>query len=384
MIFQRSKNPGEDIQRFLSMTARRRQLIDESSDALPEADYAVNQLARDLHPGMFKVVITKKEKTGSNSARITLKPADGARFPFFRAGQFITLSSRVGDSFLTRAYSLASSPRDALNGVMEIIVQENGLYSGYLVRQAGIGETVTVGEPSGDFFHDSLRDRNHILAIAGGSGVTPFLSMMKAIMEGSEDFRLTLLYGVRRLEDALFDPEAFRDERIHIELILSEEQRDGYRSGFITRDILKTYTDEETSIFMCGPDAMYRYVGGELEALGVDPYAVRREHNSIGRRRVKEEKVFCLTVHIRDEKYVLEARNDETLLVALERAGIPAVSRCRSGVCGFCHSRLVSGEFSVSNHEDHRRSADIKFHYLHPCCSYPESDMEIEIPIFIV
>ena len=267
---------------------------------------------------------------------------------------------------------------------MEVIVQESGLYSGYLIRQAEIGETVTVGEPSGDFYHDSLRDRNHILAVAGGSGVTPFLSMMKAVREGSEDFCMTLLYGVRTLGDALFDPDDFQDEKIRIELILSEEKREGYRYGFIASDILKDYIDGETSIFLCGPDAMYRYVGSELERLGIDPYAVRREHNSIGRRTVAEEKEFLLTVHIRDERYILSARNDETLLTAMERAGIPAVSRCRSGVCGFCHSRLITGEFAISNHEDRRRSADVKFGYLHPCCSYPESDMEIEIPIFNV
>ena len=384
MIFQRSKNPGEDIQRFLSMTAKRRQLIDESPDALPVADYPVNQLSRTLHPGMFKAVIAKKEKAGNNSAKITLKPLNGGQFPYFRAGQFITLSSRVDGSFLTRAYSLASSPAEALRGIMEVIVQESGLYSGYLIGKAEIGETVTVGEPSGDFYHDSLRDRNHILAVAGGSGVTPFLSMMKAIQEGSEDFRMTLLYGVRTLGDALFDPNDFRDEKIRIELILSEEKREGYRHGFITADILKDYIDGETSIFLCGPDAMYRYVGSELERLAIDPYAVRRERNSIGRRAVAEEKEFLLTVLIRDERYVLPARNDETLLTAMERAGIPAVSRCRSGVCGFCHSRLIAGEFAISNHEDHRRSADVKFGYVHPCCSYPESDMEIEIPIFNV
>lgn len=100
MIFQRSKKPGEDIQRFLSMTAGRRRLIDESPDALPETDFAVNRLSNDLHPGMFRAVIAKKEKAGTGSAKITLIPADGTRFPYFRAGQFITLSSRVGDSFL--------------------------------------------------------------------------------------------------------------------------------------------------------------------------------------------------------------------------------------------------------------------------------------------
>ena len=384
MTFQRSKNPGEDIQRFLSMTGKRRQLIDESPDTLPKADYAVNQLSRNLHPGLFNAKLLKKEAVGRNGLKLTFTPMENGHFPFFRAGQFITLSSIVGDSFLTRAYSIASSPKEALAGKLEIIVQKSGIYSTYLWEKAQEGEVFTLGEPSGDFCHDDLRDHGHVLAIAGGSGITPFIAMMKAIKEGSEDFRLTLLYGVRSLEDALFDVNEFRDERIKIELILSDEEREGYKHGFITREIIREYLDDHTSIFMCGPDAMYDFVNKQLDELGVDRHSVRREHNAIGKRKVAEEKVYQLTVHIRDEKYVIEARNDETLLVALERAGIPAVSRCRSGICGFCHSKLLKGDFSIFRNEDHRRAADLKFGYLHPCCSYPDSDMEIDIPIFNV
>ena len=384
MTFQRSKNPGEDIQRFLSMTGKRRQLIDESPDTLPKADYAVNQLSRNLHPGLFNAKLLKKETVGRNSVKLTFVPLENGHFPFFRAGQFITLSGIVSDSFLTRAYSIASSPKEALEGKLEIIVQKSGIYSTYLWEKAQEGEVFTVSEPSGDFYHDDLRDHNQLLAIAGGSGITPFISMMKAIKEGSEDFTLTLLYGVRTLEDALFDVGEFKDERIKIELILSEEERDGYKHGFITKEIIKDYLDDHTSVFMCGPDAMYEFVNKQLDELEVDRHSVRREHNAIGKRKVTEEKVYQLTVHIRDEKYVIEARNDETLLVALERAGIPAVSRCRSGICGFCHSKLLKGDFSIYRNEDHRRAADLKFGYIHPCCSYPDSDMEIDIPIFNV
>ena len=65
----------------------------------------------------------------------------------------------------------------------------------------------------------------------------------------------------------------------------------------------------------------------------------------------------------------------------LERAGIPAVVRCRNGSCGFCHSRVVDGEYFIDSKDDFRRAADKKFNYIHPCSTYPESDMEIDIPI---
>ena len=91
--------------------------------------------------------------------------------------------------------------------------------------------------------------------------------------------------------------------------------------------------------------------------------------------------MFKLTVHIRDTVYKLDAPNNETLITALERAGIPAVVRCRNGSCGFCHSRVVGGEYFVAAENDFRRAADKKFGYIHPCSTYAESDMEIDIPI---
>lgn len=92
-------------------------------------------------------------------------------------------------------------------------------------------------------------------------------------------------------------------------------------------------------------------------------------------------KKFRLTVHIHDAVYELVANNNETLITALERAGIPAVVRCRNGSCGFCHSRVVHGNYYIAKKDDFRRLADRKFNYIHPCSTYPESDMIIDIPI---
>ena len=381
MTFQRSSVPGEDIKRSMGMTEKRRQLIDISPSDPLVYEYGVNTLAKSLHPGIVKAVITEKEYCGTDCCRITLKSLrEDGRFPYFRAGQFISLSGRVHDSFLSRPYSIASSPKEAMEGMLQIIVQKTGIFSSYLYEEAESGTELSVGEPLGDFYHDDLRDRKHILAIAGGTGITPFLSMMKAIREGSEDFRMTLLYGARTRKHLLLDPKDYEDERITILTVLSEEEAEDCLHGFIEADLMKRYLDEDTSLFMCGPDAMYDHVRKELEATGFD--RIRQERNMVHDRAVDTKEVYRLTVHIRDEIYVLDARNEETILTAIERAGIPAVSRCRNGVCGFCHSRVISGEYFITEGNDFRRLADRKFNYIHPCSAYPESDMEIEIPVF--
>ncbi len=76
----------------------------------------------------------------------------------------------------------------------------------------------------------------------------------------------------------------------------------------------------------------------------------------------------------------IEARSDESVLVAIERAGIFAPSKCRSGECGYCRSRLISGDVFVPSESDGRRAADKKFGYIHPCASYPLSDLHIQLP----
>ena len=70
-----------------------------------------------------------------------------------------------------------------------------------------------------------------------------------------------------------------------------------------------------------------------------------------------------------------------TLLDALEKAGIRAPSHCRSGECGWCHSRLVSGDVYIPEDTDGRRLADKKFGWIHPCCSYPISDVTLDVPV---
>lgn len=381
MPFSRSKNPMEDIKRGMEMVGKRREMIEASSDGPVVYDSGVNRLSRDLHPGIIKALVSEKERVGLDCVKITLisKREDG-RFPYFRAGQYVTLADEVGTSCLSRPYSIVSSPKQALEGKLEIIVQRKGIFSKHLADDVSVGDELSVLEPHGDFVYDDLRDGRNILCIAGGSGVTPFISMMKAIREGSEDFRMILLYGARTMKQLLFDPKEYEGEKIGIEVILSDEECEGCRHGLIDGDLLKEHLDCD-SIFLCGPDAMYDHVEKELKKLNTDHIKIRRERNSIGDRKVEQIEKYKLTVHIRDEIYEIDACNNETIMTAIERSNIRMLARCRNGVCGFCHSRLIRGDCYVDPKDDFRRAADRKFGYIHPCCTYPESDLEIDMPI---
>ncbi len=77
----------------------------------------------------------------------------------------------------------------------------------------------------------------------------------------------------------------------------------------------------------------------------------------------------------------VRAAAEETILAALERAGLAPDSQCRSGECGLCRSHLVSGEVFIKPEDDGRREADRRFGFIHPCATYPLSDLEIRLPL---
>ena len=76
-----------------------------------------------------------------------------------------------------------------------------------MIDNLKVGDKVIVSDPQGQFYYEDLRDSKHVIALAGGSGITPFLSMAAAIAEGSEDFNLTILFGSRTQEQILFKEE---------------------------------------------------------------------------------------------------------------------------------------------------------------------------------
>lgn len=373
-----------DMLKFKNMAAEREKAIETAPDTpLPTTD-RINELARVFHPQQQFLRIEAIIKENKDTKTLILVPdreKGTVRIAPFKAGSYLNISVKIGDSVASRVYSISSSPNDACYRIT-VKRKPGGFLSEYFLNQAKEGERVTAGEPYGTMTYSSIRDGKTVIAVAGGTGITPFLSMAKAIADQREDFKLIILYGARTQDDIVFYEEfkaiMSRTDKVSVEYILSDEQKEGFRHGLISADVIREYLPKESvSIFAAGPVGMCEYLEQELKKLNLPQKNIRIEQTggSIDRQERAE---YRLTVHRKGESQTIGMYTDETVLTALERSGIAAQNKCRTGGCGFCRSRLIRGKYQATAQE-RLRMADREFGYFHPCCSYPCSDMEIEI-----
>jgi len=388
---------GLGVGPFLNEVKLRDSEIAKGENSIPTSIFNPNIVSVELHPAVqFGVVNNIIEHRDAKTYVIGPNEKMGTeKLAYFRAGQYVSVVVEPGDgAFLTRPYSLCSNPKDAFKGIYEITIKkkENGYASDYILNNWKVGKEITLSGPLGQFYFERLRDAKNIVAVAGGSGITPFVSMAKAIVEGTEDFNLTILYGSRKYEDILLrdelsDVEAKSNGKIKVVHVLSDEDKQGYEHGFIGADLIKKYAKDDYSVFICGPKAMYKFLETELPKLNLPRRRIRQElageygdptkdSNYPDDRANKEYKV---KVWIKGEVKELTCKAENTLMSAIEKAGIKVTTDCRSGVCGWCHSRLIKGDVYIPESHDGRRLADKKFGWIHPCATYPLSNIEIEV-----
>lgn len=383
-----------DMLRFKNMPKVREKAIQASSAAPLPKTLTTNEKAKQRHPARQEVVVADIRPNGADAKTIVLRTEDGRPLAPYRAGQYVSVSIVIGGTVTTRSYSLCGSPAWAKRGEYNITVKRDdaGFVSPYIQDNWQVGRKVTISGPQGHLYYDRIRDAKKVVALAGGSGITPFMGMAYAIRDGLEDFDLTILFGSRTEDGIVYKKEL--DEvcaacsKVHVVHVLSGEEKEGYEHGFITAELIKKYGGEEYSVFMCGPQAMYNFLDAEIEKLGLRRKFVRRElfgmikdpWNQPGYPEEIRGKTFALKVVQCGKEYNITASADEPLLTAIERAGIAAPSRCRSGECAWCRSRLLSGNVFVPEKTDGRRRADIEFGYIHPCSSFAMSDIVIEVP----
>ena len=386
-----------DMLKFKNMKKVREQAIQAAPAAEVKGDFAINRNAKALHPDFLTLAVAEIIDRGSADAKTyVLKSKDGKALPYFRAGMYLNLKLPLDGSLVTRSYSLCSSPKKALEGKYAITIRSNpgGFAADKLLAELKVGDEIISSCPQGFFYYEDLRDCPTVIGLAGGSGITPFLSMAEAIADGTEDFNLVLLFGSRDKANILFKDEldeiAKKTDKFKVIHVLSDAEEEDFEHGFITAELIRKYAPagEEFSVFLCGPDGMYRFLKPEIEKLGLPERLFRRKlidvtksvWESEGYPAECKDKVFELTVKQGAEEYKIPCNANEPVLVAIERAGIKAPSRCRSGECGWCRSKLISGTFFVPAENEMRRWADIEYGYIHPCSTFATSDMIIEVP----
>ena len=386
--------------RFLKLNDERNEKIEKASNKPLPKQYPVNNLAAILHPDKQYVIVSDTKVWDENCKSFTFvaDPSSGThQLAYFKAGAYLSVFLEVGDMKISRPYSISSSPKEALEGKYVLTIKRvpGGIGSNYMLDHLKVGDKVTLSGPLGEFVYLPIRDGKTVIGVAGGSGITPFHSFAKAIADHDEDFDLILLYGSRTEKDILvkeeFDEIQKQTDKVKVIHVLSDEEKEGYEHGFVTAELIKKYAPQDNySIFMCGPSGMYHFLDKQIQTLHLDRKWIRHElqgeiHDPkhlpdypIQGSTLEEVE---MKVHICDETYTFNVSTKDTILQSLEKNGINAPAHCRSGECGWCHSLLLKGQVYCPKQLEHRREADKDYNYIHPCCSFPLTDFEIEVPV---
>jgi ferredoxin-NADP reductase len=290
----------------------------------------------------------------------------------------------------SRPYSISSEPGV---GYLDITVRDKaeGFVAPYLLTTVGMGDELESSGPAGTFYHEPLIDGGDLVFLAGGSGITPFMSMIRHAVHRESRLKIHLIYGSRRPDDVIFGDElakvADSHENIRFSLVMSEPPRD-YQglTGFLSAACIREQVGDVAgkTFYLCGPRKMTDFCLAALEELGVPRWKIRQETYGPPEDVTKErgwpeglsaDALFKVSV-VGGER--IQARAGEPLLNALERHGVAVPALCRSGVCSACRMRLVSGRVFMPAHTGIRES-DRQNGYIHACVSYPLEDLEIKI-----
>ena len=355
-------------------------------------------LAKALHPKSQELVVAAVRSESPAVRTYRLEPASpGVRVAPFLAGQYISVDvDSESGTIAGRPYSLSGTPSEAERENayrISVRVDEGTFVSGLIGRNWVVGTSVRTSGPQGYFTYEPLRDPPVLVCAAGGSGVAPFRSMIGDLLEHETvPVRIVLIQGARNAGELLFDEdfrrwEDSRSDRFRRIRVLSDPSADSpangtnLRHGFIDARILsEAIAGDDAALFACGPEAMLSHLAREVASMKVPPRRVRNEID--GRPGAPSGRAaLSLTVRVpgRPEE-TIPADPGETVLVALERAGLNPPARCRTGSCGWCRGRLVAGDVEYVSEPAGLRRGDADHGVFHPCIAVPGTDIIVEMP----
>jgi ferredoxin-NADP reductase len=327
--------------------------------------------------------LVRIERQTHDCVSLRFRMADSSRF-FARPGQFLTFQWLLNGQKLVRSYSISSSPTQT--GYVEITVKQQAIVSLFLNTRAEPGLTVEAQGPAGQFCFDENAHRR-IALFAGGSGITPMISMLRYIEDRCCDVEAVLLYSVRTARDIIFDSELNRlSNNLHkfrfVAIPTNVDRTWNGPRGRITREMVDEHLGDMaySSFFVCGPEAYMEHVRSLLSSLGVEPQRIKQEKFG-GPKAVRGELTAVETgggfaVFAKSGK-TCSAPASRTLLEVGEMNNIPIPYSCRQGQCGTCVTRLVDGIVRMDC-EDGLDPGLKAQGYILPCVARAESDVQLD------
>jgi ferredoxin-NADP reductase len=396
----------QDISEYAAVSRRRTALrrpgqgVDHTA-----AEHTTRQIVERLHPTRMRLRVTDIIQETPSTKTLRVKRIDGP-LPPFRPGQYVNLFVDVDGVLTSRPYSISSAPflgrsqetigaQEELD-TLDLTIRDKpgGFVAPYLLNEVQVGDELESTGPAGSFYHEPLIDGEELVFLAGGSGITPFMSIIRDTFgrdEAASSLRIHLLYGSRVPDDVIFGAElsalAEQHPGLHYSPIISEPPP-GYEgpTGFFDATAIREQVGDLSgkTFYVCGPDVMYGFCLESLTELGVPQYKIKHEIYGPPDDVTKEpgwpqdldaDTLFEVEV---EGQETIRAAAGEPLLNSLERYGIVVPVVCRAGECSACRTRLLSGRVFQPAGTGLRES-DREHGYIHACVSYPLADLRIRI-----
>ena len=376
----------------------------------------VREIVARLHPERMQLHVVDVIQATPSTKTFRLERLDGP-LPPFRPGQYVNLFVEVDGVLTSRPYSIASPPPGDGGSTLELTIRDKpgGFVAPYLLNEIKSGDKLETTGPAGTFYHEPLIDGRDLVFLAGGSGITPFMSIIRDAIHNQRALKIHLLYGSRTPDDVIYsqelegltatdgrrlpskglltepvDPDSWTRDRgpnLNYALVISEPPP-GYDglTGFITADLIREVVGDlhDKTFYICGPNVMYDFCLTSLRALEVPSHKIKRElygpPDDVTRepgwpQDLAPDTIFDVSVQGRGG---IRAPAGEPLLNSLERYGVVLPALCRAGECSACRTRLLSGRVFQPARTGLRES-DREHGYIHACVSYPLEDLSIRI-----
>jgi len=313
----------------------------------------------------------------------------------FRQGQYLTLRSEVDGHDVRRSYSICSGVDD---DCLRVGIRRvgGGVFSGWAHRRLKAGDTLDVMPPHGSFTteFDATASR-HVVGIAGGSGITPVMSILRTLLRSEPESRFTLLYGNRDSSSIIFLEELARLKdkylsRLETYHFLDMEEGDfELFNGMLNRERVEEALEhligspeKVTDWFICGPGPMMdsaesalldRGIGREklhIERFTADrpPEALEAEMADLKSKAAGV--VMSVTLDGRTRRVPFSEGN---ILDSARAAGLPAPFACKAGVCATCRAKVVSGKVEMAARYG-LTDEEVEDGYVLTCQSVPAGD----------
>jgi glycine betaine monooxygenase B len=329
------------------------------------------------------------EQVTHDVASFVLRLAGGDRLSF-RPGQYLTLTVPVGSEWLSRCYTISSSPLWPDSVTITVKRVPGGPVSNWLHDTLRPGGTVRASGPLGEFSTDHYPAKKYLF-LSAGSGVTPLMSMTRTLHGCGATADVAFLHSARTPDDIIFRTELERLDATYPSLrvtVICEEDAGrpwGGPLGRLTHETLLGAVPDirDREIFTCGPPGYRQAVRVLLARAGVDPARCHEESYDLGEDAPVVPSASgagsgCShLVELARTGRVLECPAGMTVLDAALLAGIQLPSSCAEGVCGTCKSQLVSGSVDM-RHGGGIRPREVAQGKILLCCSSPCEDLVID------